>query len=143
MKKEAFTMLETIIVLILSVVIITFSFPNLMRSRQVVAEHEFWNDFRQSWQAAQVRSKTKHIETMVTFDPVSYQIEFDWRDQQKLVKGKLDIPETILVRKFDDFKMHENGYTKPRTQYFQSSINWRRYLMRIQLAWGGYRIEEK
>lgn len=49
MKKEAFTMLETIIVLILSVVIITFSFPNLMRSRQVVAEHEFWNDFRQSW----------------------------------------------------------------------------------------------
>lgn len=143
MKKEAFTMLETIIVLILTVIIITFSFPNLMRSRQVAAEHEFWNNFRQSWQAAQVRSKTKHTETMVTFDPVNYQIEFDWREQRKLVKDKLDIPETILVKKFADFKMHENGYTKPRTQEFQSSINGRTYLMRIQLAWGGYRIEEK
>lgn len=143
MKKDAFTMLEAIIILILTAIIITFSFPNLTRSRQVVVEHEFWNDFRQSWQAAQVRSKTKHIETMVTFDPVSYQIEFDWREQRKLVKDKLDIPETILVRKFDDFKIHENGYTKPRTQEFQSSINGRKYLMRIQLAWGGYRIEEK
>lgn len=70
-------MLEAIIVLILTAIIITFSFPNLTRSRQVVVEHEFWNDFRQSWQAAQVRPKTKHIETIVTFDPVSYQIEFD------------------------------------------------------------------
>lgn len=99
-------MLEAIIVLILTAIIITFSFPNLTRSRRVVVEHEFWNDFRQSWQAAQVRSKTKHIETLVTFDPVSYQIEFDWREQRKLVKDKLDIPETILVRKFDDFKIH-------------------------------------
>lgn len=45
-------MLEAIIVLILTAIIITFSFPNLTRSRQVVVEHEFWNDFRQSWQAA-------------------------------------------------------------------------------------------
>lgn len=135
-------MLETLIVLVLTTLIITFSFPNLTRSQQVVAEHEFWNDFRQAWQAAQVRSKTKQIETMVTFDSESYQIEFCWYDQGKK-RDRLSVPETLLVKKFDDFRMHENGYTKPRTQEFQSSINGQTYLMRIQLAWGGYRIETK
>lgn len=143
MKKQAFTLLEVLIVLILTALIVSFSFPNLTRSRQVIAEHEFWDDFRQAWQAAQVRSKTKHVETTVTFDPESYRIEFCWREQQQLVSDRLDVPETLLVKKFDSFKMHENGYTKPRTEEFQSSINGRVYLMRIQLAWGGYRIEAK
>ncbi|MBB1062633.1 type II secretion system protein [Limosilactobacillus fastidiosus] len=143
MKRCGFTILETIIVLVLTALIVTFSFPSLSRSRQVVAEHEFWNDFRQEWQAAQVRSKTRHIETAVTFDSSSYQIEFAWLEHYQPVKKRLTVPETLLVRKFDDFEMHENGYTKPRTQEFQSSINGTTYLMRIQLAWGGYRIETR
>jgi competence protein ComGD len=142
-KREAFTILEVLIVLVLSAMIITFTFPSLVRSRQVVAEHEFWNKFQQEWQAAQVRAKTKQIETEVTFDPSAYQIEFYWLEKAQPRKDELPVPETLLVRQFDSFKMHEDGYTKPRTQEFQSSINHRTYFVRIQLAGGGYHIETK
>ena len=143
MRKRAFTLLETIIVLSLTVIIITFSFPAITRSQQVAAERKFWNSFCQEWQAAQVRSKVNHTATTVSFDHIDYQIKFAWIDGNQSEKKRIDIPETLLVREFTNFKMHENGYTKPMTQKFQSSINHKTYLMRIQLAWGGYHIETK
>lgn len=136
-------MLESMIALALTALIITFTFPSVTRNHQITAERQFWNSFRQEWREAQVRAKVNHEETAVTYHATDEQIEFSWWQGERPCRRQLNIPETLLVRKFEDFKMHENGYTRPRTQEFQSSINQRTYLMRIQLAWGGYHIETK
>lgn len=143
MKSRGFTLVETLLVLALVTLIISFSFPSLYRSRQNVAEREFWSGLRQQWQAAQVRAKTKQLATAVTYDSDEHQIEFSWIEGSELIKRRLTVPDTLLVRKFENFRMHENGYTKPRTEEFYSSLHHRTYYMRIQLAWGGYRIEEE
>lgn len=136
-------MLESIIVLGITVLIITFSFPNLKKSQQVATENAFWSSFQQNWRNAQLRAKINHIETGVTFKRETYQVEFTWYENSQFQKQLLDIPATLRVNEFSNFRMHENGYTKPRTQEFESSITHRKYFMKIQLAWGGYHIETK
>lgn len=136
-------MLESVIVLGITALIVTFSFPSLRKCQQVAAENAFWDRFQQNWRNAQLRAKINHIETGVAFKNDSYQIEFMWRKDGECQRQLLDIPDTLRVNDFTDFRMHENGYIKPRTQEFESAITHRKYLMKIQLAWGGYHIETR
>lgn len=143
MKQNGFTMLEIMITLGLVSLIVLFTWPSISNSQQSAIERAFWQNFQQSWREAQLRSKESHQQTAVKFDYQAYQIEFSWIENHHEQRRNLVIPETLEVVTFEPFTMHENGYTRARTQEFVSSINKRHYWMKIQLAWGGYRLDYK
>lgn len=135
--KAGFTVLETIIVLAIVAIIVTFSVPEISRSRAYHEEQFFWSELRQNWRAAQLRARHERQVTKIEYEQTSNQIVFMAGQKQDVVH----LPGTLKVIRFDQFQMHENGYVKPQTQEFKSSLTGCRYLMRIQLAWGGYHVE--
>lgn len=139
MKHKGFTFLEAILVLGIAVVVIGLAVPSNVRSRQVMAEERFWHTFRQEWRQAQVRATISHQVTWIEYCRTTNEICFRWNSG----KHNIMLPATLEVYRFDDIEMSSTGYVKPQTEIFESKINNHLFFMKIQLAWGGYRIEEK
>lgn len=137
-KYPAFTMIETIVVLGIVVLLLVMSMPNLDPVHQQIAERQFWQVMRQNWQRAQVNAQLSHRGTTISYDHNSQQIEFRYPSQCVYV----DIPSSLKVARFGDVDMQGDGYVAPQTMTFDSKDHRRRYQMKIQLAWGGYRLEK-
>lgn len=139
MKKPAFTMLEAVIVLGIVALVVGLTMPAMTRDRQAMAEEQFWRNLRHNWRQAQLRAELNQQSTQIKYNVVAQTVEFDWASGQKQVA----IPATIKVFRFPKLKMAADGYIKAQTQVFYSELDQHYYLMKIQLAWGGYRIEKK
>ena len=136
--RSGFTVIETVIVMGLVAIIVAFLIPGIANRRAYQQEQFFWNQLRQDWRSAQLRARTERVTTVIRYDQATNQINF----VSSGTYDSLDVPSTLKVVRFVPFSMHENGYVKPQTQEFCSTLTKRRYLMRIQLAWGGYHIEK-
>ncbi|MGN1279626.1 MAG: hypothetical protein ACI4T4_02955 [Limosilactobacillus sp.] len=137
-KPRAFTSIEMIVVLGLVAAIYLVIAPTFRPSSQAIAEQQFWHELRQDWRAAQVAAQVRHQPTIVDYYPNTQQIVFDCDGDRTL----LNVPPTIAVTDFDEFIIDNTGYTAPRTIKFRSRLHHCQYLMKIQLAWGGYRLEK-
>lgn len=139
MKKQvAFTSVEMIVVLGIVAAIYLLLAPNFQPSRQAIGEQQFWHGMRQNWRAAQVAAQVHHQSTLIDYCPETQRIRFT-RDNRYTY---LDIPPTLEVKPFDMIVIDDTGYTVPRTLHFESRRHHCGYLMKIQLAWGGYRLEK-
>lgn len=136
--QRAFTSVEMIVVLGLVAVIYLILTPTFQPSRQLIAEQQFWHGMRQNWRAAQVAAQVRHQPTAIDYHPGTQQITFDRGDN----KVALNIPSTIETEDFDMIIIDDSGYTAPQTIRFKSRLRHCRYLMKVQLAWGGYRLEK-
>lgn len=136
--RRAFTSVEMIVVMGLVAVIYLLLVPNFQPSRQAIVEREFWHGMRQEWRAAQVAAQVRHQVTVIDYHPASQQIAFD-RDGNTTC---LNIPPTLKADRFSRFMIDGSGYTAPQTMRFTSQREHCSYLMKIQLAWGGYRLEK-
>ncbi|MFR0771744.1 MAG: hypothetical protein ACLSH6_07740 [Limosilactobacillus pontis] len=136
-SMRAFTSIEMIVVLGMVVVIYCLLGPSFNPSRQAIVEQEFWHGMRQEWRAAQVAAQVHHQTTVIDYHPASQQIEFDRTGKIT----RLAIPSTLKVDRFGRFVIDDSGYTAPQTMRFTSRREHCFYLMKIQLAWGGYRLE--
>ncbi|MBD5806441.1 type II secretion system protein [Limosilactobacillus walteri] len=138
-RRKGFTFLETIIVLGIAALILTITIPPFTRSQQIMMEERFWRLFRREWRQAQLRAEIDQQLTIIRYNKVGGTIYFRWSNGC----NEVVIPATLRVVSFGEVVISPTGYTKARTQVFQSNINHHLFLMKIQLAWGGYRIEEK
>lgn len=137
-KKRAFTVAEMLVVLGIICMLFALATPPFIKNRQLMAEDQFWHALRQEWRNAQVEAQLNHRETTIKYEKQSRQIIFTRLGKQKMVA----VPSTITVKPFGIIGMHGNGYVRPRTLAFYSAARHQRYLMKIQLAWGGYRLEK-
>lgn len=137
-NQRAFTSIEMIVVLGLVAVIYLVIAPTFQPSWQAIAEQQFWHELRQDWRAAQVTAQVRHQSTTVQHYLSTRQIVFN-SDGHRTI---LNIPPTIEVEPFDMFIIDKTGYAAPQTIEFKSRLKHCRYLMKIQLAWGGYRLEK-
>lgn len=137
-RRLAFTSVEMIVVLGLVAAIYLMLAPNFQPSRQAIAEQQFWHGLRQNWRAAQVAAQVRHQPTIVDDCSETHRIKFERGEHLTY----LDIPPTLEVESFDMFVIDDTGYTAPRTIRFKSRRQHCCYLMKIQLAWGGYRLEK-
>lgn len=137
-KERAFTMVEMVIVLGIVSMLFALTAPRFIKSRQLIAEDQFWHALRQEWRNAQVEAQLNHRETAISYEEQSRQIIFTRLGERHPVA----VPSTITVKPFGMIKMHCNGYVCPQTLTFDSAGRHQRYLMKIQLAWGGYRLEK-
>lgn len=139
MRKTAFTMVEALVVLGLTALIIGIAAPSLTQSKRVMAEQQFWRLLRRNWRQAQMRAELNHQATRIEHNSTAATIDFYWPGGIQQVK----IPGTLKVRRFNNLRLTADGYMRAQTQFFYSDIDRCFYLMKIQLAWGGYRIEKK
>lgn len=137
-EQRAFTSVEMIVVLGLVAAIYLIITPIFQPSRQLIAEQQFWHGMRQNWRAAQVAAQVQHQPTTIDYHPGTQQIVFDRGDH----KTALNIPPTIETKDFNLIIIDNSGYTAPQTVRFKSRLRHCWYLMKIQLAWGGYRLEK-
>ncbi|WP_267202482.1 type II secretion system protein [Limosilactobacillus kribbianus] len=138
-RRPAFTVVEMIVVLGMVALLFTLMMPQLNPTRTQIAEQEFWHAMRQNWQCAQATAQIRHQGTNIIYDPDNQQILF----LADGINTKVNIPSSLEVMRFKDIEMHADGYVRPRTIIFDSPGRHRRYLMKIQLAWGGYSLEEE
>lgn len=139
MTRRSFTLLEAIIVLGVTALIFTITIPQFTQGQQKMQEEQFWRLFRHQWRLAQIRAKTKGYVTKISYLTTDKALYFCSADEKKI----LYLPSTLKADHFQEFYILQNGYTRARTLRFRSSRNKHYYLVRIQLGWGGYRIEEQ
>lgn len=142
LQEEGFTFLEAIIVLGIAALLLLITIPNFTKTRQKIDEQQFWQSLRQDWQWAQLKCESKHQFVVIRHDKNNEMITFRINDQTRETKEIL-IPSTLNVEWFGELYLTPNGYTRPCTQRFKSLIDGRYYYMKIQLGWGGYRIEKR
>lgn len=135
--RSAFTLLEMIIVLGIVALTMLIGWPSMQRTIQKNEERQFWQTFRQAWQAAQVRSKTSNESTHVFYLKSPSQVVFSWASGTEHV----NVPGTLSVRRFNDIEMKKTGYVSPQTEEFVSTLDNTDYQIRIRLAWGSYHVQ--
>lgn len=136
-RQAAFTLLEMLIVLGIVALTLLIGWPSMHRAAQKNAERQFWQTFRQAWQAAQVRSKTSQKSTRVVYLKSRNLVVFAWDNDSEQIR----VPETLFVRRFSDIEMKKTGYVSPQTEEFISTLDGTDYQIRIQLAWGSYHVQ--
>ena len=134
MKRRAFTLLESVIVLAIVTLILVMTSPAMKKSRQAAAERQFFTHLRLCWDLEVNWARANH-----------QQIVIKKRGRQMIVGHKvLTIPPTLSANSgFGDLDVSANGFTSPQTRALYSSIDRGVYLFKIQMGWGGYRIDKE
>lgn len=138
-KHRGFTLFETLIVLGLVTLLFCLITPNYFQSRQLIIENQFWHSLRQQWRTAQINAQLHHRSTIISYQSATRQLVFDSYKS----KEEISLPTTLSIETIETVVMHEDGYVKPQTIVFYSRAKHCHYLMKIQLAWGGYRVEKE
>lgn len=132
MKRRAFTLVETVIVFAIALLLITLTSPSLTRSRQAAAERQFFTRLKSCWDLETNRARNE-----------KHRLSIYANGQQMNVGNKvIKIPSTLSTPNFAVLNVYDDGFTAPHTRVFYSKIDRSRYVMKIQMGWGGYRIEK-
>lgn len=141
-RRNAFTLLETLLVLTLVTLMISFGTVSMKRTAQLSAERHFWQEMKQNWQASQARAQTNVGATNIKY--INQAIRFSWVDirNKHQYHNDIAIPATISVVSFKPLQMLPNGYVQAGTETFHSSLTGKDYSMKVQFAWGGYYVAD-
>lgn len=136
MKRAGFTLLESMLVLLLITISFTISWPHFTHNWDQFRQDQFFRRLKSEWQLAQSNAKDHHEATQISF--LNDRIHFDNEHYHHC----LNLPKNLKVRDHTDLTMHADGYVRPCTWEFCSELDHHVYYMRVQMAWGGYRIEK-
>lgn len=138
-SRLAYTLVETLIVLGIVGGLFLLGGLKVQPLLQKNAEQVFWQELKDNWQLSETRAKSKQIGTSIRNVGNQY-IRFESIDGNTRLRKDVTVPATLKIRYFGEVNMHQNGYVKPGTQRFYSTLTGKNYAMKIQLAWGGYYV---
>lgn len=138
MRRDGFSILEMVIVLLIVSLLLTITFPKSIYSYQRWEQQRFWQGLQQHWQMAQTKAMNLHQTTFITYDMDKREINFSTNN----VVSSLKVPKTLKVYGTKKVKIHTNGYIRPCSWRFRNELDSYDYVMKIQMAGGGYRIEK-
>lgn len=134
MKAPAFTLVESLIVLMLTAMLMAFFTPQMVKSRQRTAENEFFRRMEAEWDKSTTRARQQGNPCRITIQ------------NRHLCFGNrtaVTLPQTLKPTRFGAIQINGDGFVSPQTEEFTSSIDGRIYRLKIQMGWGGFKIEEK
>lgn len=136
MKRVGFTLVESVIVLGLVAISFTICWPHFNHDWDQYKQDQFFAQLKTEWQLAQSNAKSRREPTKISFycDHISFDSQHYYQE--------LKLPAKLKMRDHTDVVMHADGYVRPCTWEFCSELDHHVYYMRIQMAWGGYRIEK-
>lgn len=132
MKRDAFTLLESVIVLVIAVLIVMIISPSMNKSRQIAMERQFWTKLHSCWDL-EVNKARRHHQRMIIYAD---------GHQMRVGQEILKMPQTLSTHDFAVLNVHKDGFVAPQTRVLYSSIDHSRYVLKIQMGWGGYRVEK-
>ncbi|WP_295746580.1 type II secretion system protein [uncultured Limosilactobacillus sp.] len=132
MKRSAFTLVETVIVFAIALLIITLTSPSLTRSRQSAAERQFFTRLKSCWDLETNRARSEKRRLSIYANGRQMNVG------NKVIK----LPATLSTPNFAVLNVGDDGFTAPHTRVLYSKLDRSRYVMKIQMGWGGYRIEK-
>lgn len=138
MKRSGFTLVETMIVLVLVALIFSCSIPVSLMGLHEWQHRRFWQEMRQEWQVSQVRAQQEHQRTDISYDHVNREIIFQFHNHRE----RVSLPTNLKVANSYECQMLPSGYVKPGTWLFVDQQHHQTIRMIIQMAGGGYRIEK-
>lgn len=134
MKWRAFTLLESLLVLFITAILIAFFTPQMVKSRQRAVENEFFQRVEVEWGKTTTRARQRQESCEITIH--NNQLCFGNRTA-------ISLPQTLKPTCFGAVKVNEDGFISPQTEVFKSRIDGRIYRMKIQMGWGGFKLEEE
>lgn len=132
MKQRAFTLVEEVIVLALGAVILALASPQLVRSRQVAAERQFFTRLSAIWTLQTNRARINGRRMRVSAND----------QEMKVGETVIELPATLTPTNFACLEIGKDGFVAPHTRVLKSSIDHSRYVLKIQMGWGGYRVKK-
>ena len=138
-KKRAFTLVETMVVLVIFSSSLLIGLFNIKKSHSYQNEAYFFKQFDESWQYCKYLSNFKRCYTTIKFHKAENNISFDSNGRYFRWKKVLRLPADL--KPFYDYSviMDIDGYTKPQTIYFTQN-NKNKYKLSVQLGWGIYEL---
>lgn len=134
MKFKAFTLLESLLVLFITAIIVAFFSPQMVRSRQRAVENHFFQQVEGEWAKTTTRARQRGKPCRITIQ--NNQMCFGQRTT-------ISLPKTLKPTEFGAIQINDDGFVSPQTEVFQSQIDGRIYRLKIQMGWGGFKLEEE
>lgn len=144
-NKQAFTLIEMIIVLALVSVLLLIGFFPVKTMIASYQEQQFWRTFNQAWTKTAITAERKGCVAEVAFH--SKEIEFsDYAENTRGQKRHSQIitlpPSLQVLTKFAYADFYKNGGTKFMKVVFYSKLHQVKYTLIPQVGYGGrYRLE--
>lgn len=136
--KKAFTLIESVIVLSLTVLIISLPSWTLKRQLQKTQEVYFYQEFVNQWRYARQLSVIKAHKIKLNYLSQSQKIVFN--DLTSRNRWTLELPKSVkLVSNAADFnriKFIPNMSIQPQTIRFNSTITHQEKTYKVQMMWG-------
>ncbi|MCF6515830.1 hypothetical protein GSH19_06685 [Lactobacillus sp. S2-2] len=140
-NKNGFSILESLIVLIIFCFFSGLFFIGLNLLRMNQKYDYFWNNFHSVWQYEIMISKKHKCETNVYFftdEKIIFKNFYNKKMHTKTIKLSSDLVPT----KYDTVRISENGFVSPKTIMWSSKNKKKNIRQTFQLGWGVYKIYE-
>ncbi|WP_334333389.1 type II secretion system protein [Companilactobacillus sp. HBUAS59544] len=130
-RKEGFTIIETIIGLMIVCSLVAISVWNLKDYQARIEERQTLQWFKGKFKNAMNYAYLNHEDAKVIVDPGYLQISNGKFQVQK------HLPKTLTITTGHQvFRISKSGETSPRTVIFQSTLTGKKYEYTIQMGWG-------
>lgn len=141
--KDGFTMLESLVVLILTVMSLGLGlFVKDTFHPESIDQMYFWQQFRSRFDLLESISERKNIPTLITF-PNSKKVVFLVKRHNLVLKipQGLEISRQTMVRQ-PVIRINRQGNIRPQTVYWSDERHHQSIKQIFELSWGVYRLEE-
>ncbi|CAI2660945.1 hypothetical protein AKUA1404_05810 [Apilactobacillus kunkeei] len=138
-NKRAFTTIEMLIVLIISTFFMSLSIflYDGVHVNDKELEEEFWTNFKVYWRRTIETNEYKHVSTQIYVDGHDV-VFYNFRKHVRL-----RMPNSLSVQPAFLIMVNSDGYSAPQTyEWFSKKTN-TRYLLKVQLGGGTYKLYEK
>ncbi|MEJ6400435.1 competence type IV pilus minor pilin ComGD [Nicoliella lavandulae] len=138
-SKGGFTVLESLIVLVITSLVIGLGMISINRATVArVQERIFWQSLKRQWQFNERYAVENKTTVNVTF--LKHQVQFQYPEQPER-NYEFNYPKSVAKSSERDLiTIKSNGYISPKTIYWTVN-NGQIIKQTFQLGWGIYRIK--
>lgn len=138
-NRIGFSTFEMIVVLLMTTVFFstTLFMFNTLRYNHSQNDKIFWDLFKSNWEATVESSKANHIDSVIYISHNHVIFE------NKAKKSEVTVPNNIVTPDEFVIQIKRNGYISPKTYYWFIRNKNKKYVQKIQMGWGVYRLYEK
>lgn len=138
-NRMGFSTFEMIIVLLMTTVFFstTLFMFNTLKYNHSQNDKIFWDLFKSNWEATVESSKVNHIDSVIYIS--NNHLIFE----NKAKKSEVTVPNNIVTPAEFIIQIKRNGYIAPKTYYWNIKNKNKKYVQKIQMGWGIYRLYEQ
>ncbi|AEV95040.1 competence type IV pilus minor pilin ComGD [Pediococcus claussenii] len=141
MIKKAFTLIESVTVLMIVSMILLIGLSGFKKYSVQYKEEFFWKQFEAEWDKAKQEAIYSHKHTDIHFDKENKRVFFTTGTYFNHYTYVIKLPNNLNFRLSRVTTLEANGHLPPQTINFFEN-NKIKYKLKFQLGWGVYQLEK-